>query len=66
MGSCSFSCVIFKSLPRQISQNSKEMKKKSNKFLPYIIALAVILIIVLVVGKKQGWFGKDFEINVAT
>ncbi|MDO8928451.1 MAG: efflux RND transporter periplasmic adaptor subunit [Bacteroidota bacterium] len=42
------------------------MKKKSNKFLPYIIAVAVILIIVLVVGKKQGWFGKDFEINVAT
>jgi HlyD family secretion protein len=42
------------------------MKKKSNKFLPYIIALVVILIIVLVVGKKQGWFGKDFEINIAT
>ncbi len=42
------------------------MKKKSNKFLPYIIGLAVILIILLVVGKKQGWFGKDFEINVAT
>ena len=42
------------------------MKKKSNKFLPYIIALAVILIVVLVVGKKQGWFGKNFEINVAT
>ena len=42
------------------------MKKKSNKFLPYIIALSVILIVVLVVGKKQGWFGKDFEINVAT
>ena len=42
------------------------MKKKSNKFLPYIIGLAVILIIVLVIGKKQGWFGKDFEINVAT
>jgi len=42
------------------------MKKKSNKYLPYIIALAVILIVVLVVGKKQGWFGKDFEINVAT
>ena len=42
------------------------MKKKSNKFLPYIIALAVILIIVLVFGKKQGWFGKDFQINVAT
>jgi HlyD family secretion protein len=42
------------------------MKKKSNKFLPYIIALAVILIVGLVVGKKQGWFGKNFEINVAT
>ena len=42
------------------------MKKKSNKFLPYIIGLVVILIIVLVVGKKQGWFGKDFEINVST
>jgi HlyD family secretion protein len=41
-------------------------KKKSNKFLPYIIGLAVILIIVLVIGKKQGWFGKDFQINVAT
>lgn len=42
------------------------MKKKSNKFLPYIIAVAIILIIGLVVGKTQGWFGKDFEINVAT
>lgn len=42
------------------------MKKKSNKFLPYIIALVVILIIVLIVGKKQGWFGKQYEINVAT
>ena len=42
------------------------MKKKSNKFLPYIISFVVILIIVLVVGKKQGWFGKNFEINVAT
>lgn len=42
------------------------MKKKSNKFLPYIIAVVVILIIVLVVGKKQGWFGKEYQINVAT
>ena len=42
------------------------MKKKSNKLLPYGIALAVIVIIVLVAGKKLGWFGKDFEINVAT
>jgi len=43
------------------------MKKKSNKkLLPYGIALVVIIIIVLIVGKKQGWFGKDFEINVST
>jgi HlyD family secretion protein len=42
------------------------MKKKSNKFLPYWIALVVILIIVLIVGKKSGWFGKDFQISVST
>ena len=42
------------------------MKKKSNKLLPYGIALVVILIIVLVAGKKAGWFGKDFQINVST
>ncbi len=42
------------------------MKKKSNKLLPYGIALVVIIIIVLIVGKKQGWFGKDFQINVST
>ena len=42
------------------------MKKKKNKLLPYIIAIAVIAIIVLIVGKKQGWLGKDFEIKVAT
>ena len=42
------------------------MKKKSNKLLPYGIGLAVILIILLIAGKKAGWFGKDFQINVAT
>jgi len=43
------------------------MKKKSNKkLLPYGIALVVVIIIVLVSGKKLGWFGKDFEINVST
>jgi HlyD family secretion protein len=42
------------------------MKKKSTKFLRYLIAVAIILIIGLVVGKTQGWFGKSFEINVAT
>jgi HlyD family secretion protein len=42
------------------------MKKKSNKLIPYGIALVVIVIIVLIAGKKLGWFGKDFEINVST
>jgi len=39
---------------------------KQKKILPYAIALVVIAIIVLVVGKKQGWFGKDFTVSVAT
>ncbi len=42
------------------------MKKKSNKLFPYAIALVVILIIVLIAGKKAGWFGKDFQISVST
>jgi len=39
---------------------------KKNKILPYAIGLLVVAIIVLVVGKKQGWFGNDFTINIAT
>ncbi len=42
------------------------MKKKKNKWLPYVIGLVVLAMIVLIVGKKQGWLGKDFEIRVAT
>lgn len=42
------------------------MNKKSNKRLPYVIALVVVLIIILIVGKKAGWFGSDFQINVST
>ena len=42
------------------------MKKKSNRLLPYGIALVVIVIIALVAGKKLGWFGKDYQINVST
>lgn len=42
------------------------MKKKSNKLLPYGIALVVILVIVLIAGKKAGWFGANFQINVTT
>jgi HlyD family secretion protein len=36
------------------------------KILPYAIGLVIIAIVVLVVGKKQGWFGQDFTISVAT
>jgi len=41
-------------------------KKKKKKLLPYILGFLVILIIFLVVGKKKGWIGKDFEIKVTT
>jgi len=40
------------------------MKKK--KILPYAVGFIVLIIIVLIVGKKQGWFGKDFSVSVAT
>ena len=39
---------------------------KQKKILPYAIGLVIVAIILLVVGKKQGWIGKDFTINVAT
>ena len=39
---------------------------KHKKILPYAIGLVVVAIIVLVVGKKQGWFGSDFTISIAT
>ena len=41
------------------------MKKKNNKVL-YLIILSVIAILLLVVGKKAGWFGKDMALKVAT
>ncbi len=41
-------------------------KKKKNKLLPFALAFLVVLIIALVVGKKKGWFGKDFEVKVTT
>ena len=39
---------------------------RKNKRLPYAIGFLVLIMIVLVVGKKQGWFGKDFEVKVIT
>ncbi len=38
---------------------------KSKKLIRYIAVLAVLAIIVLLVGKKQGWFGTEFRIKVA-
>jgi HlyD family secretion protein len=39
---------------------------KNKKFLPYAIGFLVIAIVLLIVGKKMGWFGKEFTISVAT
>lgn len=36
------------------------------KILPYAIALVVVAIVILVVGKKAGWFGQEYAISVAT
>ncbi len=38
---------------------------KPKKLLRYIIILAVVLIVLAVVGKKAGWFGKEEVIQVA-
>lgn len=39
---------------------------KQKKLLPYAIGLLVIVIILLVAGKKAGWYGKEFSISVST
>ncbi|HYW96470.1 MAG TPA: efflux RND transporter periplasmic adaptor subunit [Bacteroidales bacterium] len=39
---------------------------KSKKLVRYILILVVIGIIVLLVGKKKGWFGSELRIKVAT
>jgi HlyD family secretion protein len=39
---------------------------KNKKILPYAIGVLVLAIVLLVVGKKMGWFGKEFTISVAT
>jgi HlyD family secretion protein len=38
---------------------------KNKKILPYAIGFLVIVIILLVVGKKMGWFGKEYSVSVA-
>ena len=39
---------------------------KQKKLLPYVIGITVIAIILLVVGKKAGWFGGDVNVKVST
>lgn len=39
---------------------------KQKKILPYVIGIVVVIIVLLVVGKKAGWFGKDYTVSVAT
>ncbi len=39
---------------------------KQKKILPYAIGLVVLVIILLIVGKKQGWFGSNLTISIAT
>ncbi len=41
------------------------MKKKKNR-LPWIVGAVILVIIILVTGKKMGWFGKDLTLKVAT
>ncbi len=40
--------------------------KKKNRFLPWIVVLGLAVIVLLVIGKKRGWFGKDLTLKVST
>ena len=40
--------------------------KKKNRFLPWIVVLGLAVIVLLVIGKKRGWFGKESTIKVST
>jgi HlyD family secretion protein len=40
--------------------------KKKNRFLPWIIVLGLAVIVLLVIGKKRGWFGKEVALKVST
>jgi len=40
------------------------MKRK--KLLPIAIGLLILIVVLLVVGKKAGWFGQEYAVSVAT
>ena len=42
----------------------RSSKKGSNKKIYWIIGVLVVLIVVLIVGRKQGWIGKSQVIEV--
>jgi HlyD family secretion protein len=39
---------------------------KQKKLLPFAIGLLILIVILLVVGKKAGWFGQEYAVSVAT
>ena len=39
---------------------------KNKKVLPYAIGIVVVAVVLMIVGKKAGWFGNDYSISVAT
>ncbi len=39
---------------------------KDNKILKILLPAVILLIIIAVIGKKKGWFGKDVTVKVAT
>lgn len=41
-----------------------KQKRKSNKLVYYLIGALVVIILILVIGKSQGWIGKEREIEV--
>jgi HlyD family secretion protein len=38
---------------------------KNNKVLKFLLPAAIVLIVLAIIGKKQGWFGKAYTVKVA-
>jgi len=55
----------YKSFQLYYSQSVIVNQMKTKKILTYVIILAAVLIILAIVGKKVGWFGKEEAIRVA-
>lgn len=39
---------------------------KQKKLLPFAIGLLILIVVLLVAGKKAGWFGQEYAVSVAT